>query len=256
DIQNGTKFYRTAEKKHGIPASTLEFKLKQPGHKETLSPPPILTSEEEALLVRGSPRIMKKCVSFPFQAGERERSNHLQRKNLFYIINVRLHSAGNMRMPPSWDFITVDSIGGEQKFSHFMDILQEAYTYPLPKKTYVVRSDQGNNISWFNTDLSSMRERLRFLRELKGNIRLLEKLKLEGTVACGTIISNRKGLPKGMTNDKSLKRKSRQLKAQKFFTSVKLMNDIEFAAVGTCMGNRKENWQEANPKLDIVIREL
>ncbi|CAH1982969.1 unnamed protein product [Acanthoscelides obtectus] len=68
----------------------------------------------------------------------------------------------------SWDFITVDSTSGEQKFSHFMDILQEAYTYSFPKKTYVVRSDQGNNISWFNTELRAMREHLRFLRELKG----------------------------------------------------------------------------------------
>lgn len=51
DIQNGTESYRTAGKKYGIPKSTLEFKLKHPGHKETLGPSPILTSEEEALLV-------------------------------------------------------------------------------------------------------------------------------------------------------------------------------------------------------------
>nr|CAH7753587.1 unnamed protein product [Callosobruchus chinensis] len=51
DIQNGTESYRTAEKKYGIPKSTLEFKLKHPGHKETLGPSPVLTLEEEALLV-------------------------------------------------------------------------------------------------------------------------------------------------------------------------------------------------------------
>lgn len=37
-------------------------------------------------------------------------------------------------------------------------------------------------------------------------IRLLEKLKLENTLACGTIRSNRKYLPKGMIIDKKLKR--------------------------------------------------
>nr|CAH7761453.1 unnamed protein product [Callosobruchus chinensis] len=51
DIQNGTESYRTAEKKYEIPKSTLEFKLKHPGHKETLGPSPVLTLEEEALLV-------------------------------------------------------------------------------------------------------------------------------------------------------------------------------------------------------------
>ncbi|CAH2015797.1 unnamed protein product [Acanthoscelides obtectus] len=51
DIQNGTESYRTAENKYGIPKSTLEFQLKHPSHKETLGPPPILTSEEEALLL-------------------------------------------------------------------------------------------------------------------------------------------------------------------------------------------------------------
>ncbi|KAG5900222.1 hypothetical protein JTB14_008104 [Gonioctena quinquepunctata] len=38
------------------------------------------------------------------------------------------------------------------------------------------------------------------------SIDLLERLKLEGTLACGTIRRDRKGLPNGMATDKSLKR--------------------------------------------------
>ncbi|XP_050500978.1 uncharacterized protein LOC126880945 [Diabrotica virgifera virgifera] len=52
DVQNGTESYRTAEKKYGIPKSTIEFKLKHPEHKDTLGPSPILTCEEENTLVR------------------------------------------------------------------------------------------------------------------------------------------------------------------------------------------------------------
>uniref|UniRef100_A0A6P7FDU2 Uncharacterized protein LOC114327213 n=1 Tax=Diabrotica virgifera virgifera TaxID=50390 RepID=A0A6P7FDU2_DIAVI len=52
DVQNGTESYRTAEKKYGIPKSTIEFKLKHPEHKYTLGPSPILTCEEENTLVR------------------------------------------------------------------------------------------------------------------------------------------------------------------------------------------------------------
>ncbi|KAJ8931061.1 hypothetical protein NQ314_016090 [Rhamnusium bicolor] len=37
-------------------------------------------------------------------------------------------------------------------------------------------------------------------------VQLLEKLKLENTLACGTIRSNRRGLPKDMTVDKNMKR--------------------------------------------------
>nr|CAH7736446.1 unnamed protein product [Callosobruchus chinensis] len=63
DIQNGTESYRTAKKKYGIPKSTLEFKLKHPGHKETLGPSPVLTLEEEALL-KMSKRSGQKTLDF------------------------------------------------------------------------------------------------------------------------------------------------------------------------------------------------
>lgn len=43
---------RAAAKKYGVPKSTLEFKLKNPGHKETCGPSPILTMREELQLVK------------------------------------------------------------------------------------------------------------------------------------------------------------------------------------------------------------
>lgn len=47
--QHGGKLRATA-KKYGVPKSTLLFKLKNPGHKETFGPRPILTTEEENML--------------------------------------------------------------------------------------------------------------------------------------------------------------------------------------------------------------
>ncbi|CAH1969186.1 unnamed protein product [Acanthoscelides obtectus] len=91
-----------------------------------------------------------------------ETTGFIQNKKMYRPVTQRgLFMLHSRLSEISWDFITVDSTSGEQKFSHFMDILQEAYTYSFPKKTYVVRSDQGNNISWFNTELSAMREHLK-----------------------------------------------------------------------------------------------
>lgn len=47
--QHGGKLRSTALK-YGVPKSTLSFKLKNPGHKETFGPHPILSAEEENLL--------------------------------------------------------------------------------------------------------------------------------------------------------------------------------------------------------------
>lgn len=52
DILTGVESYRSAEEKFGIPKSTLEFKIKHPGHKDTCGPSPVLTSEEEECLVK------------------------------------------------------------------------------------------------------------------------------------------------------------------------------------------------------------
>lgn len=44
--------YRNAAQKYGVPKSTLEFKVKNPGHKDTCGPNPILSAREESDLVR------------------------------------------------------------------------------------------------------------------------------------------------------------------------------------------------------------
>nr|CAI5870105.1 unnamed protein product [Callosobruchus analis] len=47
-----------------------------------------------------------------------------------------------------------------------MFVLENAYFKSFPLKTYQVRSDNCHNISWFNDELKSMREKLTLLREL------------------------------------------------------------------------------------------
>nr|CAI5870104.1 unnamed protein product [Callosobruchus analis] len=66
----------------------------------------------------------------------------------------------------SWNFIKDKTIDAQQKFSHFMFVLENAYFKSFPLKTYQVRSDNCHNISWFNDELKSMREKLTLLREL------------------------------------------------------------------------------------------
>jgi len=43
---------RAVAKKCGIPRTSLQFKLKNPGHKESFGPSPVLSHEEEQTLVR------------------------------------------------------------------------------------------------------------------------------------------------------------------------------------------------------------
>lgn len=52
EVKNNEISLRAAAKKYGVPKSTLEFKLKNPGHKETCGPSPILTVGEELKLVK------------------------------------------------------------------------------------------------------------------------------------------------------------------------------------------------------------
>jgi hypothetical protein len=46
EVKNGSS-YRNVSIKYGIPKSTIEFKLKNPGHRKSCGPPPVLTTEEE-----------------------------------------------------------------------------------------------------------------------------------------------------------------------------------------------------------------
>lgn len=52
ELQSGGSSLRAVSKKYGVPKSTLDFKIKNPGHKDTFGPSPILTNDEEDTLVR------------------------------------------------------------------------------------------------------------------------------------------------------------------------------------------------------------
>jgi len=43
---------RSVAKKYGIPRTSLQFKLKNPGHKEFFGPSPVLSRGEQQTLVR------------------------------------------------------------------------------------------------------------------------------------------------------------------------------------------------------------
>jgi hypothetical protein len=43
---------RAVAKKYGIPRTSLQFKLKNPGNKETFGPLPVVSHDEEKTLVR------------------------------------------------------------------------------------------------------------------------------------------------------------------------------------------------------------
>ena len=52
------------------------------------------------------------------------------------------------------------------KFAMFLRAIEGACLQAFPEKSYPVRSDQSNNISWFGDDLKRMRETLNFLYDL------------------------------------------------------------------------------------------
>jgi helix-turn-helix, Psq domain. len=52
EVKNNNMSFRNAAHKYGVPKSTLEFKIKNPGHKDTCGPNPILSAREESELVR------------------------------------------------------------------------------------------------------------------------------------------------------------------------------------------------------------
>lgn len=51
DVLSKKESYRAAERKYGIPRSTIEFRIKHPERKSTCGPSPILTEDEEKTLV-------------------------------------------------------------------------------------------------------------------------------------------------------------------------------------------------------------
>ncbi|XP_041973215.1 uncharacterized protein LOC121728940 isoform X2 [Aricia agestis] len=67
-----TRKIREVARKYGIPKSTLYFKLKNPGHKTSRGPPPILTNEEEETLEKWILETSRK--GFPLKKGDIQRS--------------------------------------------------------------------------------------------------------------------------------------------------------------------------------------
>lgn len=51
EIRRGESSLRNVAKKYNVPKSSLEFKIKNPGHKETFGPNTVLTEDEELRLV-------------------------------------------------------------------------------------------------------------------------------------------------------------------------------------------------------------
>ena len=51
-LSNPELSLRAVATKYGIPRTSLQFKLKNPGYKESFVPPPVLSHEEEQRLVR------------------------------------------------------------------------------------------------------------------------------------------------------------------------------------------------------------
>lgn len=51
EIKNGSGSLRSIAKKYGIPRATLQFKLKNPDCKTTFGPSPVLTIDEESIIV-------------------------------------------------------------------------------------------------------------------------------------------------------------------------------------------------------------
>jgi len=53
ELQSNREFsLRAVANKYGIPRTSLQFKLRNPGHKESFGPSPGLSHEEEQTLVR------------------------------------------------------------------------------------------------------------------------------------------------------------------------------------------------------------
>jgi Zn-dependent peptidase ImmA (M78 family) len=52
EMQSDGASLRAVAKKYGVPRSSLQFKMKNPGHKNMCGPSPVLSHEEESTVVR------------------------------------------------------------------------------------------------------------------------------------------------------------------------------------------------------------
>nr|XP_022909351.1 uncharacterized protein LOC111420562 [Onthophagus taurus] len=95
EVKNNNMSYRNAAHKYGVPKSTLEFKIKNPGHKDTCGPNPILSTREESDLVRWIEELATK--GFP-----RKREDILNSVQKFLTENPRPNPFKNNRPADSW----------------------------------------------------------------------------------------------------------------------------------------------------------
>lgn len=83
------------------------------------------------------------------------------------ITQVGLYKFYDIVEKSSFSFIDSNKFNTNTKFCMFIKILETANLEAFPEKTYYVRSDQTNNITWFNSELRHMREQLQLLGNLK-----------------------------------------------------------------------------------------
>ncbi|XP_031359109.1 eukaryotic translation initiation factor 5B-like [Photinus pyralis] len=95
EFQNGNTSLRAIAKKYAVPKSTLEFKLKNPDHKQTFGPSPVLTNSEEATLVKWIAELARK--GFP-----RKRDDIIASVQNFLIANPRPNPFTNNRPGAGW----------------------------------------------------------------------------------------------------------------------------------------------------------
>lgn len=106
-----------------------------------------LGQELELLLMRSQDRLLR----------ERKVCRPLTQRGMLRFFNLVEAS--------DWDFVSGD-LDINTKFSRVLKLLEGAYYESFPEKIYVVRSDQGLNISWFDDHLRAMRSHLQLLGEL------------------------------------------------------------------------------------------
>ncbi|CAH1974521.1 unnamed protein product [Acanthoscelides obtectus] len=95
EVKNSNMPYRAAANKYGILKSTLEIKIKNPGHKNICGPSPVLSTKEEYELVEW----IKELASRGFPRKEDDIMHSLQK---FLIANPRPNPFNNNRPGECW----------------------------------------------------------------------------------------------------------------------------------------------------------
>ncbi|KAI4455566.1 homeobox-like domain superfamily [Holotrichia oblita] len=95
EMKTGESSLRNVAKKYNVPKSSLEFKIKNPGHKETFGPNTVLTEDEELRLVDWIKKMAQR--GFP-----NNRENILDSVQTFLKDNPRKNPFKNNRPGHGW----------------------------------------------------------------------------------------------------------------------------------------------------------